>query len=118
VIGAEIYPLRVRAKALSITTATGNWLGTWMIGYATPSILAGLGVSGTFFLFAYFLLQAFVFVLFCVPETKGTSLEEIDTMFRAAKRWSDIAKPAESLSAIFRRNGGGAEKYVVLESSR
>jgi hypothetical protein len=119
VIGAEIYPLRVRAKALSVTTAAGNWLGTWLIGYATPSILSGLGVSGTFFLFAYFLLQAFVFVLFCVPETKGTSLEEIDAMFRRAKGWTDIAKPRESLAAIFVGGGNGdaaASKYVALEA--
>ena len=63
----------MRAKALSITTAAGNWLGTWLIGYATPAILKGLGVSGTFFLFAYFLVQAFFFTLFLIPETKGTN---------------------------------------------
>lgn len=38
VVTGELFPLRVRAKALSITTAT-NWLFNFAIGYATPYLV-------------------------------------------------------------------------------
>ena len=38
VVTGEIFPLKVRAKALSITTAT-NWLLNWAIAYSTPYLV-------------------------------------------------------------------------------
>lgn len=39
----EIFPLKVRAKSLSMTTAS-NWLLNWAIAYATPFMVdAGPG---------------------------------------------------------------------------
>lgn len=35
VVTGEIFPLKVRAKSLSMTTAS-NWLLNWAIAYATP----------------------------------------------------------------------------------
>ncbi|KAK1089859.1 Plasma membrane low glucose sensor, partial [Friedmanniomyces endolithicus] len=43
VVTGEIFPLKVRAKALSMTTAS-NWLLNWAIAYATPYLVdAGPG---------------------------------------------------------------------------
>lgn len=36
---------------------------------------------GTYFVFASFITLSIPFVYFCVPETKGLSLEEIETLF-------------------------------------
>jgi MFS family permease len=35
VVTGELFPLKVRAKALSMTTAS-NWLLNWAIAYSTP----------------------------------------------------------------------------------
>lgn len=35
VVTGELYPLKARAKCLSMTTAS-NWLLNWAIAYATP----------------------------------------------------------------------------------
>lgn len=116
VVGAEIYPLKVRGKALSISTAAGNWLGTFLVGYATPAILAGLGTGGTIFLFAYFLFQCFVFVLFLVPETKGKSLEQIDKEFITAKSWRDISRWPSYIKGLLScgRTGSSVASYSVV----
>lgn len=42
--------------------------------------------------------------------SKGVSLSQIDDMFKNAKSWADIAKPTESLAAIFSSFGGGGSK--------
>lgn len=51
-----MFPLKVRAKCLSITTAT-NWLLNWAIAYATPYMVneeyANLG-SKVFFIWGSF----------------------------------------------------------------
>jgi hypothetical protein len=36
---------------------------------------------GTYFVFASFITLSIPFVYFCLPETKGLSLEEIETLF-------------------------------------
>ena len=40
-----------------------------------------MGTAPTFWLFAGFLLAVMIFAIFCVPETKGKSLEEIQAYF-------------------------------------
>lgn len=56
VVTGEMFPLKVRAKCLSITTAT-NWLLNWAIAYATPYMVneeyANLG-SKVFFIWGSF----------------------------------------------------------------
>jgi hypothetical protein len=46
----------------------------------TPMMLSTLG-WGTYIFFAAFCLLASLFVWFCVPETKGKSLEDMDAVF-------------------------------------
>jgi MFS transporter, SP family, sugar:H+ symporter len=46
VVTGEIFPLKVRAKSLSMTTAS-NWLLNWAIAYATPYLVnTGPGNAG------------------------------------------------------------------------
>ncbi|KAI9270655.1 general substrate transporter [Phascolomyces articulosus] len=79
VIPAEIFPLRARAKAMSITTSS-NWMNNFIIAQITPILLEKIGY-GTYVFFACFCFLSFFFVLFFVPETKGRSLEEMDELF-------------------------------------
>ncbi|KAI8137384.1 general substrate transporter [Fennellomyces sp. T-0311] len=79
VFGSEVFPLRARAKAMSISTSA-NWMCNFIIGLVTPPMLSGIGY-GTYVFFGCFCFLSFFFVLFIVPETKGRTLEEMDEIF-------------------------------------
>ena len=72
VITGEIFPLNIRAKAMSLSVAS-NWLWNFGIGYATPYLVnkepgsAGLGVK-VFFIWGSTCAGCFIFTYFCVPE--------------------------------------------------
>ncbi|RUS28736.1 general substrate transporter [Jimgerdemannia flammicorona] len=76
---SEIYPLRIRAKAMSVTTSM-NWITNFIIGFITPPMLEAWGF-GTYVFFGTFCALSFFWVLFFVPETKGRTLEEMDEVF-------------------------------------
>lgn len=78
VILAEIYPVRIRGRAMSIATMT-LWLSNAIVGQTFPWFLETLGPSGTFWLYALITLPVVWFVAKVVPETKGKTLEEIET---------------------------------------
>ncbi|KAI0846955.1 hexose transporter [Daldinia vernicosa] len=85
VVTGEIFPLKVRAKCLSMTTAT-NWLLNWAIAYATPYLVNyGEGYanlqSKIFFVWFGACFICIAFVYFLVYETKGWSLEEVDELY-------------------------------------
>jgi len=86
VVTGEIFPLAVRAKAMSLSVAS-NWLWNWAIAYATPYLVnvapgsAGLE-SKVFFIWGSTCACCWIFTYFCVPETKGLSLEQIDIMYQ------------------------------------
>jgi len=85
VIVGEIFPLNVRAKAMSMSVAS-NWLWNFGIGFATPYLVnsdpgdANLQ-SKVFFIWGSTCLGCFIFTYFFIPETKGLSLEQVDLMY-------------------------------------
>jgi MFS family permease len=76
---AEIFPMRVRAKAVSLATAT-NWIFNFALAYAVPPMLNSIAYR-TYFIFGTFNFAACIHVFFMYPETKGRSLEELDDVF-------------------------------------
>ncbi|KAJ5766118.1 uncharacterized protein N7511_003734 [Penicillium nucicola] len=95
VVTGELYPLKARAKCLSITTAT-NWLLNWGIAYATPYMVnSGPGnanlQSKVFFIWGGFCFVCAVFVYTCIYETKGLSLEQVDELYaKVPVAWKSI----------------------------
>ncbi|KAI1821810.1 general substrate transporter [Xylaria intraflava] len=84
VVTSEIYPLKVRAKSVSISTAA-NWLLNFGIAYGTPFLVqdgtgASLG-SKVFFLWGAFCILGAIFVYCMIFETSKISLEQIDEMY-------------------------------------
>jgi MFS family permease len=85
VVTSEIYPLKVRAKSMSISTAS-NWLLNFGIAYGTPYLVesghgyAALGPK-VFFVWGAFCIVAVFFVWCMVYETSKISLEQIDEMY-------------------------------------
>jgi len=79
VLVAEVFPLGVRAKGISIG-ASSNWLNNFAIGQATPDMIKHMNY-GTFIFFGIMCFLAAAFIFFMVPETKGLTLEEMDEVF-------------------------------------
>lgn len=85
VVCGEIFPLAIRAKALSLCTAS-NWLWNFAIGFATPYLVqsgpghAGLGTK-VFFIWTGTCAGCVIFAYFFVYETRLLSLEEVDEMY-------------------------------------
>jgi len=80
VILSEIYPTKLRGRAMSIATLS-LWIGTAIIGQLVPWMLETLTAAGTFFVFALFCIPV-PFVLKRIPETKGMSLEDIEKVWK------------------------------------
>ncbi len=74
---SEIYPLKIRGKAMTLGTMS-NWFFNYLISLTFLDLLDKLGASGTFCLYAGIGVLAFWFFWRYIPETKGKSLEEIE----------------------------------------
>ncbi|KAH8177814.1 sugar transporter domain-containing protein [Sarocladium implicatum] len=96
VVTGEIFPLKTRAKSLSMTTAT-NWLFNWAIAYSTPYLVNyGHGYanlqSKIFFIWFGCCFICIAFVYFFIYETKGLSLEQVDQLYEEVSVASQSTK--------------------------
>ena len=82
VIISEIYPTKVRGRAMSIAT-TALWLVGYLGNQLFPLMQKNLGSDGTFWCFSGGALLTIILVGLLVPETKGRSLEEITEIWAA-----------------------------------
>jgi sugar porter (SP) family MFS transporter len=78
VVISEIFPNRIRGAAMSVAV-TALWIACFILTYSFPWLNAHLGSSGTFWLYAAICVAGFVFILQKLPETKGKTLEQIET---------------------------------------
>jgi len=102
VIVAEIFPLSVRGKGLSIA-ASSNWMNNFIVGEVTPTMIQHLGF-GTFIFFGVFSLMGGLFIMFFVPETKGVTLEEMEEVFGGTGH-NLAVEDQQRLDAIHRKIG-------------
>jgi SP family arabinose:H+ symporter-like MFS transporter len=79
ILCSEIFPTRIRGRAMSVATAT-IWIGAFIVAQTFPVLNShpSIGPARTFFLYATCSLIGFLFVFLMIPETKGKSLEEIE----------------------------------------
>ena len=77
VLLAEIFPNRVRAVAMGVSTFA-LWTGCSSLTYTFPLLNNSLGSYGTFWIYSAVCLFGFVFITTLLPETKGKSLEELE----------------------------------------
>jgi len=78
VLLGEIFPTRIRARALGVAAAA-QWIANFAITVSFPP-LAAFSLVFTYGMYALFALLSFVFVMRVVPETNGMSLEEANTL--------------------------------------
>lgn len=84
---SEIFPNKVRGRAMSIATFT-IWSSCYVVAQTFPMLndSKAIGPVVTFCMYGVVSLLTFTFVLFAVPETKGRTLEEIESSWKAGGR--------------------------------
>ena len=86
---SEVFPVSIRARAAAAATAA-NWAANLMITLLFPIFAGSPGVparvGAAFWFFAVMSLGFLVFVRLRVPETKGRTLEDIETHLQAPSR--------------------------------
>lgn len=85
VVCAEIFPTRLRGRAMSVATFT-IWTSCYVVAQTFPMLNdhPAIGPAKTFGVYALFSLAGFLFVRALLPETKGRTLEEIEAGWRPA----------------------------------
>ncbi|PRD13673.1 sugar porter family MFS transporter [Pantoea coffeiphila] len=78
---SELFPMKVRG-VLTGSAVAFQWICNATVALAFPPLLSQLG-NYTFFIFAGINVGSLIFVAFMLPETRGKSLEEIETHMRA-----------------------------------
>ena len=81
---SEIFPLRARSRASSLSTLF-NWLLVFVVTKTFESLIESLTPQGTYWFYAGWCFVGFVFVFILMPETKGKTLEEIELLFDKSK---------------------------------
>lgn len=79
---SEIYPLRIRGRAMSVGTLA-NWGANLVVAASFLTLTQVWGAASTFWVYGLVSVGAWVFAFVLVPETKGRSLEDIEAHWRA-----------------------------------
>jgi major inositol transporter-like SP family MFS transporter len=80
VLLSELFPLAIRGLAFGFASSM-LWLANFVVAASFPSMVAGVGIASTFYIFVGLGVLSWFFVKRYVPETKGHSLEEIEEHF-------------------------------------
>ncbi|KAM6520259.1 hypothetical protein FALCPG4_013808 [Fusarium falciforme] len=76
---SEIFPIDIRMLCTAITTAD-QWFWSFLISRTTPYMITSLGY-GTYMFFGALMVLMGLWALFFIPETKGLTLEDMDSLF-------------------------------------
>ena len=77
VVISEIYPTKIRGRAMSLGTLS-LFLGSTFVTQTYPLFRESIGIGNTFILYGIAMIPACFFVKKVLPETKGKSLEDIE----------------------------------------
>lgn len=77
VVTSEMYPSHIRGTAMSLSTGI-SWVCAFLVVQFYPWMESTFGANVTFGIFGALCLVAGLFIYFCIPETKGKKLEDIE----------------------------------------
>lgn len=80
-INSEIYPMWARSNAVALATAC-NWIFNLLVSVTFLTLIDAVTQPIAFLLYAIFAFAGLLFVVFLVPETKGVSLEMVESLFQ------------------------------------
>jgi len=83
---SEIFPNKLRGRAMSVATFT-IWTSCYIVAQTFPMMNdnPAIGPAITFWIYAAVSMLSFVFVFGWIPETKGRTLEEIEKLWKKSQ---------------------------------
>jgi sugar porter (SP) family MFS transporter len=78
-LGAEIFPLRARAKGMALSTASA-WMSNFVVAFVTPPLFDIIS-GGYYFILLGFCVISGIVVFFVYPETAHVTLEQLSQVF-------------------------------------
>lgn len=91
VLCSEIFPLSGRELGITFSTTTNFIVSAFIVQNFLP-FSSRLGMGNTFLLIGAMNILYILFFLFFVPETKGVSLETIESNLMAGKRLRQLGR--------------------------
>ncbi|KAG4429914.1 hypothetical protein IFR05_014603 [Cadophora sp. M221] len=82
---AEAFPLYIREVGMAFATAT-TWGFNFILSLTWPALVQAFTEQGAFGWYAAWNFIGWTYAYFCLQETKGLSLEELDTIFSVRVR--------------------------------
>lgn len=105
----ELFPLRLRGKAVALCTSF-NWAFNFALGYFVPPAFENIQWK-TYIIFGVFCTAMTIHIFFMFPETAGKPLEEVDEIFASGvPAWRTHVSTGETSS--YERGGKGELKEV------
>lgn len=90
---SEIFPLKMRGFGIGVSVFC-LWIANAFLGLYFPTLIAGLGITNTFFAFGIVNLLSLLFVWRAVPETQGRTLEKLEEDVTTGAIYThNVAKP-------------------------
>ncbi len=108
---AEIYPSRIRAKAVSLATAS-NWFWNMVLAFGVPPLLWNISYK-MYYIFGAFNAAAFIHMFLTAHETKGFTLEEMDEVFDSGRPAWKGYKKSSRLEELEREIEAGNVKIAM-----
>jgi SP family arabinose:H+ symporter-like MFS transporter len=90
VVIGEIYPTRIRGRAMAIA-AMALWGADYLVSQTFPSLVEYIGPAGTFWLYGAMAVFGFALTWRYVPETRGQTLEEIEAVWHRSSKGNKAA---------------------------
>jgi MFS transporter, SP family, arabinose:H+ symporter len=84
VLLSEIFPTRIRGRAMSLATIC-LWVACTTLTMTFLSLVKAVSATGAFLVYSSMCVVTFVIVWRTVPETKGRSLEEIERFWKSPR---------------------------------
>ncbi len=85
VVMSEIFPTRVRGRAMSIATIS-LWVACVVLTMTFLSLASAITITGAFWVYSGMCVTTFLIVWRALPETKGKTLEEIEKLWKRPGR--------------------------------
>ncbi|KAF7636288.1 MFS domain-containing protein [Meloidogyne graminicola] len=84
----EIFPLRVRGLGVGISLWFA-WMNNFLTSFLFPMAVDAFGYSISFIIIIFLCFIIGIFILICVPETQGKSLEKLEMEMKEEYKNSD-----------------------------